>query len=219
MPKSSIKYATPTSPWERAQELELAYHLTPLNGDRRRAERAKRRFIAGVMGLALSPDEGTTSILDVGCGPESLALSFPWFTGQVTALDPLRFSEEDEARYVDAGIERVVMPAEKFAPWESTDWRPWDEVWLYNCLQHTQDPLAVIETVKRCARRGVRVFEYTNSPTDAMHLHMLSADLLRNAFRGWNPVRETVGTWKQFGVTAEFYSALFLHRSEDALAW
>lgn len=212
------------SPWERAQVLEREFHSAPMTSNRRLAETSKRRFIAGVLGLVL-PQTGLAlpqdapSVLDIGCGPDSLTRLLRPFLGDVTALDPLFFSEEDEGRYIDAGIDRVISAAEDFAPWEDTAWRPWDEVWVYNCLQHTRDPLAVLTTAQRCARRCVRVFEYVDVPTDALHLHVITADLIKTAFRGWNPAREVRGVWKQHGVEAPFYSALFLHRSEDALSW
>lgn len=219
MPRPSLKSSmNASSSWEKAQKLEREFHMAPRTSDRRRAELSKRRFIAGTMGLVLGGSD-TPSVLDLGCGPESLTLLLRPFLGDVTALDPLSFSDEDEGRYVDAGIERVVSPAEDFDPWKDPSWRPWDEVWLYNCLQHTRDPLAVIATAQQCARRCVRVFEYVECPTDDMHLHVLTAHLIRTAFRGWNPAREVTGVWKQHGSEAPFYSALYLHRSEDALSW
>lgn len=206
--------------WQNAQRLEREFHCVGPASDRRRGELSKRLFIAGVLGVASRRAEASPSrsVLDIGCGPESIALLFPDELERITALDPLVFDDEDEDRYVDAGVERIVSPAEDFRPWTADGWRPWDEVWIYNCLQHTRDPLAVLDVAKRCARRAVRVFEYVHVPTDDLHLHVLTPEFLRGSFRGWNPAREVTGTWRQNG-SADFYSALFLHRSEDALSW
>ena len=152
-------------------------------------------------------DEGTRglSVIDVGGGPESLLLDYPEIDG--TVLDPLSFGEEDERRYAEAGIERLILPVEQ---WEENG-RPerYDEVWVYNCLQHVED---LDEAFRRIRSMGktVRLWEWCDIPTDSMHLHVLTADRIRRAMRGWKIVDEMEGSWAIGSYPPDkFYAGVF----------
>lgn len=172
--------------WEAAQEAEREYHM---NADFRAPERRKREHYRSMIGIT---EEGTRglSVIDVGGGPESLLLDYPEIDG--TVLDPLSFGEEDERRYAEASIKRLILPVEQ---WESNG-RPerYDEVWVYNCLQHVRD---LDEAFRRIRNMGktVRLWEWCEIPTDSMHLHVLTADRIRRAMQGWKIVDEMEGKW------------------------
>lgn len=189
-----------TDPWQRAQEAERSWHMLPAN---RAAEGRKRQHYARQMGIEAEQIRGK-KVLDVECGPESLLLSFPEVVG--TGLDPIAFGGDDEARYSEAGITRLVMPAEELPiPDEK-----YDEAWVYNCLQHVRSPEEVLGRLKESAC-VVRLWEWCNIPADQMHLHVLTADRLRSAMQGWQLVTETAGTWNDTrdSMHGDFYSAVY----------
>ena len=170
-----------------AQRKERDFHLAM---GCRPYERQKRQQYAAIMGITWEAAEGRR-ILDIGCGPESLMLLYDVAEGSV-ALDPLTFRLEDEELYAARGITRAITPAET---WEY-DGEPFDEVWIYNCLQHTQDPRLIMENAKRWGLK-VRLFEWLEVKTDELHLHRFQAEDFRDAFADWTLEHEMSGTWKQ----------------------
>lgn len=180
------KEAAAVGAWVAAQRKEREFHM--MTGARPEEAR-KRGQYAAMMGIGWEVAEGKR-ILDIGCGPESLMLLYDVAPGSV-ALDPLKFRVEDEEVYAAHGITRAIAPAET---WE-WDGEPFDEVWIYNCLQHTMDPQRIMANAKRWGRR-VRLWEWVNKGTDAQHLHGFHADDFRDAFKDWTPEHEVSGTWK-----------------------
>jgi hypothetical protein len=55
----------------------------------------------------------------------------------------------------------------------------YDEVWIYNCLQHTDDISKIITNAKRAAP-VLRIFEWINIPPHDGHPIMLTKELLDN---------------------------------------
>jgi hypothetical protein len=138
---------------------------------RRTREAQMRHWYAGMLGIPVQV-EPMHSVTDFACGPESLLLTHPQHA-QMVAVDPLRFTDADEARYAAAGITRVVAPMEQYNGQT-------DEVWLYNCLQHVIDWDAALRVACRTARHYLRLFEWVEVPTDALHLHTLEASAMYN---------------------------------------
>lgn len=207
-PRSVFGPATVTQPqespeeqWKRAQRFELGFHL--LKGEREMEQR-KRAYYASHMYL-YAHDVSGKRVLDIGAGPESLMLHYDVAPGSV-ALDPLRFLDEDEERYAERGIARVYEAAE--------DWSgdgAFDEVWIYNCLQHVRDPEEILRRAMRWAP-VVRLWEWVDHGTDVMHLHTLTAAGLRAPFTeaGWKAENETSARWARDGGASEpFYSAVW----------
>jgi hypothetical protein len=58
---------------------------------------------------------------------------------------------------------------------ENVDYSKVDEVWLFNVLQHVQDPEKIVQKVKKAKR--VRWFEPVDQGTDACHLHNLTHEM------------------------------------------
>lgn len=116
------------------------------------------------------------SIIDIGGGPASLLLRCKNFSGAVV-VDPCKFPNWVTMRYSLAGIEHIRKQAEKY--WPPDEFR-FDEAWLYNCLQHVQDPEKVIK-LARTAKR-VRVFEYLNIGVCDGHPHNLIKEDLDKMF-------------------------------------
>lgn len=164
--------------WVHAQVGERRFHCddVPLWGAhapaavRRVREAEMRHWYAGMLGIPVQVDP-SASVTDFACGPESLLLTHRQ-QGRMVAVDPLQFLSEDEARYAAAGIERVIGPMETYAG------EPTDEVWLYNCLQHVQDWELALRVACQTARVRVRLFDWIDVPTDALHLHRLQVSEL-----------------------------------------
>ncbi len=136
------------------------------------------------------------SILDIGGGPVSLLLRCKNFSKAVV-VDPCNFPEWVSIRYSLAGIihirecAEVVKIDDKF-----------DEAWLYNCLQHVQDPEKIIELAKKAKR--VRVFEYLNIGVCDGHPHNLTREWLDRLFNRQGLTEKHTGL-----VNGEIYFGVF----------
>jgi hypothetical protein len=169
--------------WTAAQVGERRFHCDDVEGwgantsalARRVQEARMRHWYAGMLGIPVEVDPAH-SVTDFACGPESLLLRHPQ-AGPMVAVDPLTFLPDDEARYREAGITRVVAPMERYEGAQT------DEVWLYNCLQHVIDWESALRVACRTARQYVRLFEWVGVPTDALHLHTLAEEELSRVLR------------------------------------
>jgi hypothetical protein len=117
------------------------------------------------------------TVVDIGGGPASLLLKC---TGLVRAMvfDPLEVPHWVVLRYEEAGIELVQKPGE-----DITIKKKFDEAWIYNCLQHTQDPEKVIRNARRAADI-VRVFEWLETRINEGHPHTFTAEVLDKWLEG-----------------------------------
>jgi glycosyltransferase involved in cell wall biosynthesis len=182
----AYKKTTPSSPfistmnpipqksvWESAQEWESNWWGNEENG-RWEGERVKQTTYARLMGIPEDFDMGTASIVDIGAGPMSMLLRVKT-SGYKTAVDPLKVPIWVEARYIKNSIVFKNAPAET--------WRgslKHDEAWLYNVLQHVEDPIKVLETAKESADT-IRLFEWRVGLSEG-HLHMITEQMIRDAF-------------------------------------
>jgi hypothetical protein len=165
--------------WVNAQVGERRFHCDDVEGwgthataaARRVQEAQMRHWYAGMLGIPVEVDPAH-SVTDFACGPESLLLTYPQ-AAEMVAVDPLLFLPEDEARYAAAGVRRVVSPMEHYAG-------ETDEVWMYNCLQHVLDWDAALRVACRTARHTLRLFDWVDVPTDALHLHTLEESKMRS---------------------------------------
>lgn len=107
------------------------------------------------------------SVLDVGGGPVSMLLKcYQLRRGKV--IDPLAADWPDwvKARYTCVNIEMEPCMG------EDMNESGWDEVWVYNCLQHVRDPELVLLNCKK-AGKLVRIFEWISPAYDG-HAHSLT---------------------------------------------
>lgn len=136
-------------------------------------EDQKHYIYARYMGLKqyhYSFDVGNKSILDIGGGPTSMLLKCINLTrGKV--CDPLEYPLWTKLRYADHNIEVEVISG------ETINETGWDEVWVYNCLQHVDDVGALLNNAKRAARI-LRLFEWIDIPPHPGHPQMLTKELL-----------------------------------------
>lgn len=119
------------------------------------------------------------AVIDIGGGPSSMLLKADSLTyGAV--IDPCEYPEWTVDRYVSAGILVFRDPAEKF---QSDLVGQADEVWIYNVLQHVEDPEKIIKNAQAYAP-VIRLFEWINIPPHEGHPHMLTSYDLANWLNG-----------------------------------
>jgi 2-polyprenyl-3-methyl-5-hydroxy-6-metoxy-1,4-benzoquinol methylase len=118
------------------------------------------------------------NILDIGGGPCSMLLKTLNRGACMTVIDPCRFPHWVISRYSLADIDFRMMAAESCDP----SFGGYDEVWIYNTLQHVIDPQLVIQTAfKFMAMKPlgvIRIFEWIDVPTSEGHPHKLTTDNL-----------------------------------------
>ena len=138
-------------------------------------EEAKHYVYARLMGIPLYCPGGSIScgfsvgkksILDLGGGPVSMLLKTKQFT-KAKVVDPITYPKWTAERYAAHGIELQVAKAEQIC--ESG----WDEVWIYNCLQHVDDPELILHNALQ-AGKIVRIFEWIDIPAHDGHPHELT---------------------------------------------
>ena len=172
--------------WSRAQEWEGRWWHTCQNTY---GEEEKQLIYAEKMGLERSPDPktpyrfdlGGISVIDIGGGPVSLLLKCANCRGKV--VDPLSYPQWVADRYRLAGIEYERKKGE-----DITD-TGFDEAWLYNVLEHTEDPLKVILRAKKAAT-VIRLFEWIDTFPSEGHIHTFSRSLLDEWLGGEGKVEE-----------------------------
>lgn len=141
------------------------------------SEEVKQITYASLMGLINTPDQETgcwpqynaqyKSILDIGGGPCSLLLKV--INANLKCIvDPCKYPIWTKKRYAMAGITLFVEPAETFRTTEK-----FDEVWIYNVLQHVDDPDRIITTARLHAP-VLRIFDWIDLPPSPGHPHTLT---------------------------------------------
>lgn len=167
--------------WKKAQKWEADWWNTCHNTY---GEEEKQIVYAQKMGLRFyhngkSPyniDMNGKSVIDIGGGPASLLLKC---TGLIrgTVVDPLDVPHWVILRYEEAGIFLDQNPAEEIED------GIYDEAWIYNCLQHTENPKDIIENTLRVAK-VVRLFEWVETSINDGHPHSFTAEQLDKWLRG-----------------------------------
>jgi hypothetical protein len=156
------------------QEWERKWHGNCVNSF---GEEYKQLAYAKRMGLKFyhngkSPfniDMQGKSVIDIGGGPVSLLLKCENVKGVV--IDPCEYPDWIYARYDTADIHWLKLKGEDMV--EVLPGVPYDEAWIYNCLQHVEDPAKVIDNAKRCAKL-IRLFEWIDCGTSEGHPHELT---------------------------------------------
>lgn len=163
--------------WKEAQKWEKEWHSNCINSYN---EETKQYIYSKFMGLdeylvnyygQIGWDFGEKAVLDVGCGPYSLLLKSKG--GTMHGIDPCQYPKWVYERYKCAGVVIYKMPAEEFVNVNMV----YDEVLMYNCLQHVISPKKIIDNILACSRL-IRVFEWVDNGISDGHLHDLHADEL-----------------------------------------
>lgn len=196
--------------WEEATKWEADWHGNCVNS---LGEEYKQIAYAKRMGLkpfhnGKSPfnfNLNGASVLDIGGGPYSLLLKCE-NVGNATVVDPCDYPSWVNARYDAAKIERLKIKGEDLTAFMHLKY---DEVWLYNCLQHTEDPERIIANARKIGKI-IRIFEWIETGVAAGHLHNLTEANL-NAWLGGIGKTEKINENTAVGLC---YYGIFLGRAE-----
>jgi 2-polyprenyl-3-methyl-5-hydroxy-6-metoxy-1,4-benzoquinol methylase len=144
-------------------------------------EEAKQTVYATLMGI----EHDTTSyryptykthnkkILDLGGGPTSILLKCENIAPGTTVVDPCDYPNWVKERYKHCGINYIQKTAEEYKG------KNYDEVWIYNVLQHVENPKTIIENAKKAAPK-LRIFDWLETQPTIGHPHTLHADELND---------------------------------------
>lgn len=180
--------------WNNAQVWEKDWHDNCVNSLN---EELKQLVYAEKMGLKLTPNAKTPynielnrkSILDIGSGPYSLILKCNNYNRFRTyVVDPLmsEYPRFVRTRYKELNINTITSSGESILEQISEDFI-FDEVWLYNVLQHTYDPELIIKNARKLGKI-IRIFEWINTSVNVGHLHTLTEDNLNKWLGGYGKV-------------------------------
>ena len=173
--------------WEDAQAGEVGYWGNCL-GMRAWGEFVKQEMYGREMGVfddygdnGGELDMRGKSVLDVGGGPVSMTLRC-YNAHMLVVVDPINWPASVYRRYRRHDISFVRAPGE-----ELPSGGLYDEVWIYNVLQHVQDPLKVLANARQHIKEDggvLRIFEWLWIPADTCHPHVLTPELLLNGLLG-----------------------------------
>lgn len=195
--------------WKQAQEWEREWWNTCQNTT---WEDVKQMNLAPYLGLQIVPNEYTNyriplngeTVLDIGGGPSSLLLKCENVKG--TVVDPCDYPEWVAQRYKESGIDYVKQKGEEIG----TEGK-YDEIWIYNCLQHTDNPKKIIQNALRIGKL-IRVFEWVNTRVNEGHLHSFTREQLEEWLGGRGQVVKLSGG----GLYGEVFHGVFLGNNYDS---
>jgi len=171
--------------WQEAQQFESHWHGNCINSF---WEETKQQVYASKMGLESEFVDGKfpvynlndKSILDIGGGAYSLLLKCINLSDKSIVIDPCDYPEWIFERYLEAGINLIKVKGEEFTV------KPiikYDECWIYNCLQHVEDPKKIIDNARQSARI-IRIFEWIDNGVSDGHPQDLKENLLNEWLHG-----------------------------------
>lgn len=134
-------------------------------------------------------DLGGASVIDIGGGPCSLLLKCV-NRGRSYVVDPCEYPKWVRDRYDAAGVSVLPIQGEWIGE-EATilQLHPFDEAWIYNVLQHVEDPGKVIANARRTGKI-VRLFEWVDTGTAPGHPNNLTEAWLNEQLGGEGKVEE-----------------------------
>lgn len=177
---------TTVQSWPEASKWERSWHGNCINSYN---EETKQYIYARCMGMDVYSvnfygqrgwDFGKQSVLDIGCGPYSMLLKSKAM--QMIGIDPCSYPSWVEKRYEAAGVQIIYDKAENLLLHLNKE-RGWDEVLLYNCLQHTENPELIVKNMRAVAKT-IRVFEWVDAGISPGHLHDLKESKLNEWLGG-----------------------------------
>ena len=199
--------------WSEVQHHEEEYWGNCLNL-RTWGEFTKQEMYGREMGLISDYGDGQgelsmqgKSVMDVGGGPVSMTLRCI-NAGRLIVVDPCNWPASVLRRYKAYGIEFIQESGENL---HTRALGRHDEVWVYNVLQHTQNPKAVLNNALARVKCGgvLRIFEWLNIPADKCHPHVLTSEWLLNALAGTRVEQIRIRRLKEYWSDADALAGVF----------
>jgi len=122
------------------------------------------------------------SVLDIGGGPCSFLLKCVNVKGII--VDPCDYPRWICERYRESGIDYWWC-----CKGEAITGLRCDEVWIYNVLQHVEDPQKIIQNALK-AGKTLRLFDWINAGVHPGHPHNLTAEQLDSWIGGKGTVEQ-----------------------------
>jgi hypothetical protein len=116
--------------------------------------------------------------------------------------DPSTYPDWTIERYNKHGIEYVKKGGEE------VNETKYDEVWIYNCLQHTQDPELIIQNAKKAGKR-LRIFEWLDTPQEIGHPQIITQENLEK----WIGQKGNVSYINENGATGKAFYGEFIFKN------
>jgi 2-polyprenyl-3-methyl-5-hydroxy-6-metoxy-1,4-benzoquinol methylase len=196
--------------WQKAQDWEQAWHDNCINSFH---EEEKQMVYAEKMGLikvstAKSPHNynlENKKILDIGGGGYSLLLKCLNIGEGSIVSDPLMSKHPDwvRQRYLSLGVIPAAFKGEDLV--DNLNGFIFDEVWLYNVLEHVENPEKIISNAKKLGK-VIRIFEWLDTRINVGHIHSLEEVSLNNWLDGYGKVENIA----RGGANGKCYYGLFL---------
>jgi SAM-dependent methyltransferase len=168
--------------WEEAQEEELSFWNTP---GAEFGEQIKQLTYAKYLKLDFIHDGSSPyvinktglKIVDIGGGPVSLLLKTS--AARKVVADPCDFPNWVYKRYEHNNVYPIKIGGEELDKYITRE--DFDEVWLYNVLQHTQDPYKIFKNAYDALKPGgtFRFLDWVDTPTNTAHPISLSHEQLK----------------------------------------
>lgn len=172
-------------------------------------EETKQLEYAKLMGLSkleadMRPyfDLQGKSIIDIGGGPSSLLFKCINRNVQSFVIEPMIMPDWVYRRYHLAGIKILSKKGEDAI----LDLPLFDECWIYNVLQHTQNPKKIIENAKSVSKL-IRIFEWIDTPAHDGHPQTLKETELNEWLGGIGRVYDL--SKEKWGSYTKAYAGIF----------
>ena len=134
---------------------------------------------AGIQDAHIWHDLEGKKVIDIGGGVVSILLKCKNKGEGCMVVDPILSGAPDwiKQRYLAAGIQVNDMMGEhfKFVTGFKHDY---DEVWMYNCLQHVADPIEILKNIKALAPITLRIHEWLETPAQVGHPHTITKAMI-----------------------------------------
>jgi hypothetical protein len=149
--------------WQQAQVAEAKYHKDPLDKLLSNYKESYRQYFKW---LGIEHNLNGKKIIEIGCANIPALHFCTNYTGVI--IEPLP-SDILQSLVKDMPVTLIKDPA------EYVDLSGYDEVWLFNVLQHVIDPKLLVENMKKIAK-CIRYFEPVNMGTCVHHPHGFTMD-------------------------------------------
>lgn len=192
--------------WKEDQEYERLWWGDCANTFNEEVKQLTYAFKMGMTAIAMDDARWPCymmhgkKILDIGGGPVSILLKCEQIGPGTTVADPCNYPDWIRSRYAAHGVEYMKSSGEDLFLKTNS----YDEVWIYNVLQHVENPEKIIGNARDIAP-VVRIFEWIDIPPCEGHPQELKEDKLNE----WLCGKGTVEWVKENNCNGQAYFGVF----------